>query len=83
MTVLGDGFPARAGRSVENFPFFTTSENPRMAVPVKTQVCLARSAVSNCDHKQVPREVEEERSVCGASPGMLPHLQLVQAIRFV
>lgn len=60
MTVLDDGFPARAGRSVENFSFFTTSENPRVAVPVQTQVCLAHSAVSNYDHQQVPREVEEE-----------------------
>lgn len=42
--VLDDSFPARAGSGVENFPFFSTTENLKVAVSVKTQVC---SAVSN------------------------------------
>lgn len=45
--VLDDSFPARAGSGVENFPFFSTIENLKVAVSVKTQVCLVCSAVSN------------------------------------
>lgn len=60
MTVLDDGLPARAGKSVENFPLFTTNEHLRVAMSVKTQVHLAHSAVSIYDHKQLPREVGKE-----------------------
>jgi len=81
MTVFDDGFPAGAGSSVENFPVFIPSENLRVAMPVKTWLCLARYPVSNDGHEQVPREEEEESKGVWCFPGMLPCLQLSRAIR--
>lgn len=75
MTGSDDSFPARAGRSVEIFSFFTTGENQRVAMPVKSGhaivVCLAHYAVSNYDPKQVPRKGEEESKCMWYFPGML------------
>lgn len=44
-----------------------------MAVPVKTQVCLAHSAVSNSNHKQMSEEVEGESKCMWCSPWHASH----------
>lgn len=53
--------------------FPAMSKNLRVAVPVKTQVCLARCAVSNYYHKQVSKEVEGESKCVWCSSQCASH----------
>lgn len=54
--------------AVLDYVFPATSKNLRVAVPVKTQVCIAHSAVSNYNHKQMSKGVEGESKCVWCSP---------------